>query len=237
MLMSDLIMQNRNFKRWIVISDIHGNLQALKQMLLQEQITKDDLVICCGDIVAYYYDEVEVLKLFKKIPNFYMVKGNHDDYYCQNIDSEKLKCLVDKYGTVYKKINQEVKQFLSDLPTKIESVLNGYSVCIVHGGLNDNLEERIYPDTKLAENQYDIVFMGHTHYQLEKKIGKTLYVNPGSLGQPRDCKGFSYCVVDDFFDLKMKMKTVSVDIEQLQQQCIKNEGKKTYSYEVLERNK
>lgn len=75
----------------------------------------------------------------------------------------------------------------------------GKKVFIVHGSLENVLEGRIYPDTKINEKlywQYDIVILGHTHYQMFRKCAKTVLINPGSLGRPRDFKGYSYCIIN-----------------------------------------
>lgn len=57
----------------------------------------------------------------------------------------------------------------------------------------------MYPDTDVNESlyhPYDFVILGHTHYQMYRKPDRTVLLNPGSLGQPRDGKGYSYCVLD-----------------------------------------
>jgi predicted phosphodiesterase len=37
-----------------------------------------------------------------------------------------------------------------------------------------------------ARQKFDIVVMGHTHYPMQNKIGRTLLINPGAVGQPRN---------------------------------------------------
>ena len=153
--------------KYVVFSDIHGNMPALIAML----------------------------------EHFYAVLGNHDDYYLNMLnDTSKRIIYAEKYGKSYlKNMSYEEREYLSKLPVLRELNLAGKQIIIAHGSLEMPLEGRVYPDTIVDEHlyqQYDIVILGHTHYQMHRKVGKTLLLNPGSLGQPRDYKGYSFCVID-----------------------------------------
>ena len=68
-----------------------------------------------------------------------------------------------------------------------------------HGSPTDYYNEYIYPDNKgfqLGNVNTPFLFMGHTHYVMEKKICDTMVINPGSIGQPRDFNKPSFAVVD-----------------------------------------
>jgi predicted phosphodiesterase len=39
---------------------------------------------------------------------------------------------------------------------------------------------------RCAEKKADVIVLGHTHYPMSQQIGKTLLINPGSVGQPRN---------------------------------------------------
>ena len=101
-------------------------------------------------------------------------------------------------------------------------------IFITHGALENYLEGRIYPDTSINESlyqQYDIIILGHTHYRMFRKVGKTILLNPGSLGQPRDCKGFSYCILDIELETCI-YKSVKIDQIRLLNEMIINKEKK-----------
>ena len=60
-----------------LISDIHGNLHALEQVLLELEEQQVQLILCAGDLVCYGAFPNEVLELLrqKSIPT---VLGNYD---------------------------------------------------------------------------------------------------------------------------------------------------------------
>ena len=58
---------------------------------------------------------------------------------------------------------------------------------LVHGGWNDYLDEYITDYSFLSEkSNIDIYISGHTHIQKQVKGKACQYLNPGSIGQPRD---------------------------------------------------
>ena len=48
-----------------------------------------------------------------------------------------------------------------------------------------------------------MVILGHTHHKMVRKIGNTLVINPGSIGQQRDGKGCTALLFNsEFFDFQ-----------------------------------
>ena len=210
-------------------SDIHGNYTAFKKMLKNEK-SEVDLFIFSGDIWGYFYKQKEIISEFRNMTNLYAIRGNHERYYlkCQKDKIYKNK-LINRYGSSYGiEVSRDETQYLSMLPDYIEIQMDGKLFGIFHGGIEDYLEQRIYPDSVLDVNiygnKYDFLIVGHTHYRFVKKVGNTLIVNPGSLGQPRDGKGFGYCVLDTR-DYQINFKNVDIspcklldDIEKKEQE-------------------
>ena len=62
--------------RYLILSDIHGNLTAL-EAALQAAEGKWDKVICLGDIVGYGPDPNEVIDRIRAL-NAVTIRGNHD---------------------------------------------------------------------------------------------------------------------------------------------------------------
>ena len=60
-----------------VLSDIHGNLAALKAVLEDSSGVNADTTICLGDIVGYGSHPVECINIVRKISD-QVVAGNHD---------------------------------------------------------------------------------------------------------------------------------------------------------------
>jgi predicted phosphodiesterase len=77
------------------------------------------------------------------------------------------------------------------------------------------MEDRIYPDTPLGQftdENCDIIVGGHTHHPMARHSGKTLFVNPGSVGQPRNWKPGAAFAVLNTLDNSVEFNIVSYDI-------------------------
>lgn len=220
--------------RICIFSDVHGNLEALKLMLKKEK-NNTDVFIFLGDIFGYFHGQKEIMNILMDIPNMYSVKGNHDDLYTKGLyDSELRKKCVDTYGKSYELcIDRLQQEFIKKMPEYLNVNIAGKEIGIYHGGPSDYLNERIYPDSQLTLNEnekFDYLFLGHTHYRLKRAVGKTLVINPGSLGQPRDGMGFSYCILHPETNL-VEFKNVEIDVNKLLQQTkIIDNGTNNYRY-------
>ena len=60
-----------------IISDIHGNLEALEAVLTHAKDGKADMVYCLGDIVGYGPNPIECIEKVRENCEFSLV-GNHD---------------------------------------------------------------------------------------------------------------------------------------------------------------
>ena len=64
-----------------------------------------------------------------------------------------------------------------DLPDKKIIAVHGFQIGLAHGaGFYRNIEERLYH----AFGPLDCIVYGHTHKAVCHRVGKTLFVNPGS---------------------------------------------------------
>jgi putative phosphoesterase len=126
-----------------------------------------------------------------KIPNLLAVQGNNDNYL---IGYLARSILLDEFAKEDTELN-----FLKNMPEYLEIEIDGKSFGIFHGGPSNHFGQRIYEETVLDEkmiSKYDYLLLGHTHERLLRKVGKTVIINPGSLGSPRDESGNSYCILD-----------------------------------------
>ena len=53
---------------------------------------------------------------------------------------------------------------------------------------NENMKDEDRKNIESYSKEYDVVMMGHTHYQFSHENNKFLALNPGSVGQPRSGK-------------------------------------------------
>jgi putative phosphoesterase len=70
--------------------------------------------------------------------------------------------------------------------------VGGKELLLVHGSPFEPRWEYIYPHSaslsRFPETGADVVIYGHTHYQMAERVGRTLVINPGSAGEPRDIR-------------------------------------------------
>lgn len=226
--------------RYVVFSDLHGNQYALKQLLKKfVDNNEEKRWIFLGDIMGYFYGQEESIGLLKELDNLTALKGNHDQYYLEALDKcDMMEKYVELYGSSYNSmLSDGSMEFLNNMLLKKEILVDSKKILCFHGGVRDFLSERVYPDkviryyeeNKEELNKYDYILSGHTHYRLDIKLSNSLrWINPGSLGQPRDNNGFSYAVID-FGKDEVQFNEVKCDISMIKQEI--------EDYETSERNK
>lgn len=223
-----------------IFSDIHGNQVAFEQFI-KLVINQYDAYIFAGDVFGYYYGIDDVLNMLNTINPLYGVLGNHDYNYLEKIQSiEKEKQFCDKYGMSYKIKSEKMENWANKMSIKYEMEIDSLKIAIVHGTLENPLEGREYPDTDRTYGDnyrmYDVVIQGHTHCKMLHKYGKTMIINPGSIGQCRNKDGCTYAV----FDTKSKnviFKKISWDKRRLYQEINDIEPRNKKLIDVLEREK
>jgi len=197
-----------------IISDLHGNLAALRAVLADIQAKNIDEIICLGDVVGYGPNPRECLDLAADFA--LTIQGNHDEAIFLeprdfNVRAEMaLEWTRDRlFEDESSKGNQRL-QFLQALP---KTHANG-SAFLVHGSPRKPVREYIFPRdvtmnrgkmTKIFELIQSHCFVGHTHlpgvftqdfkYYHPADLLKGIYlldpkqkavINVGSVGQPRD---------------------------------------------------
>lgn len=175
-----------------VFSDLHGNQYALRSFMRVLPSLNVDVLIFCGDIFGYYYGQCEIIDTLSGIPMLHWLLGNHDKNYLDMIDGKvDAESLMRKYGNSYqcvRSVRLPAEPLLEKLPQTLSLNLANTKIFAVHGTPQDPLNGRLYPNDVLPAEvlQSDVLIMGHTHFRLAKRNSRTLYLNPGSLGQPRD---------------------------------------------------
>lgn len=185
--------------RIAIISDIHGNLQALDAVLADLRTRPVDAVYCLGDLVGYaaHPNEVTARIRAEGIPT---IMGNYDDGV--GFDRDECGCVytnpVDKslgdQSLAWTKatVTPEHKAFLRALATDIRFEADGRRVLLVHGSPR-RMNEYLFEDRPIssferlaASSQADIIVFGHTHKPYTKLVDRVLFVNAGSVGKPKD---------------------------------------------------
>ena len=161
--------------RIAILSDIHGNRQALESIINDIKNNNIDEIICLGDTIGMGPCPSECLDLIIN-NNIQMVLGNHELYYLSgtDIDDEMSEMEIDHQNWSRKQITKEQREFLNKCELTIEKEINGKKILFEHFPLYTN-SKKTYPfhDLSIVSDgrinkmidslDYDLIFIGHEH--------------------------------------------------------------------------
>ncbi len=222
--------------RVCLISDIHGNLQALESVV--KAVDDCDEWWCAGDIVGYGPYPNECVVIARDLGTK-CVAGNHD---LASIGKIGLKDFNDiaRFACEWTsaRLTAESKDYLRSLPL-IREIRN--ETGLYHGSFRDPIWEYIMDPYQAVRNFHDcdfpISYIGHSHvpmvfalrddgelwatipddgFQLTFEVGTRYIVNVGSVGQPRDGDPRACFVIYDMESRTIKFNRVEYSIEKVQ---------------------
>lgn len=165
-----------------LISDIHGNYTALREVLARIDGLGINEIYCLGDTAGYYSEINECCDEMRK-RKVKSVMGNHDWYMAAKSFCPRSKSANDCLQYQKQVITEENLAWLRSLPV----YMNVGDLCMVHGGWGDPIDEYLNPrDEYFSRIEGNYFASGHTHRQVIAQFGDKVYCNPGSVGQPRD---------------------------------------------------
>jgi diadenosine tetraphosphatase ApaH/serine/threonine PP2A family protein phosphatase len=187
-----------------IISDIHGNLEALDAVLAELDRRRPDRVVCLGDIVGYGASPNECLDRVRKRCGTVLL-GNHDAAASGGPEAARFNIYARVAAEwTMKTLTRDNREYLQRLPLTAQE----NSFYLVHASPACPRDWEYLLDRFDAEPQFHyftemICFIGHTHqpaiYLADQNGTKSLplsegkldpsrryIVNVGSVGQPRD---------------------------------------------------
>ncbi|ASO06650.1 metallophosphoesterase family protein [Arenibacter algicola] len=199
-----------------VISDIHGNYEALKSVLKELDRLGVSKIYSLGDVVGYYSQVNECCEelIDRDIPN---LMGNHDWYLSSGGFCLRSKSVNDCLKYQRKVITTKNIEWLRK--SEIQRFVG--NIHMVHGGWSDPIDEYIWePSEKYFSKIFGKIFIsGHRHIQVLKQFGDKTYCNPVSVGQPRDNNPkAAFAVVEND---NILLKRVDYDIDKVNKLMIK----------------
>jgi predicted phosphodiesterase len=194
--------------KYVLLSDIHGNLPALEAVLADIDDRDDvDAVYHLGDLGGYapWPNEVVALLRERRIQG---IAGNYDSTVATDYDhcgckaetphQEELSHL--SYDWTRGHVTPETKRFLGELPFRMDLRPKGGhksrpQLILVHGTptLNTLYWTEDRPDSfcvKMARaanaKEGDLIAFGHTHKPWHREVAGVHFLNTGSVGKPKD---------------------------------------------------
>lgn len=196
--------------RYLIISDLHSNWEAL-QAVLEEASGKYDQILCCGDLVGYGADPNPVVEWAREKLEA-AVRGNHDRA-CVGLEDLDWFNPVAQAASIWtmEHLSAENAEYVRNLPMGPVTVS---TFQLIHGSPvdeDDYLVNTIDAGGAFPYAETSLIFFGHTHlqggfrwrseqvqaigrlhpewqtrYLLEIEPDCAYLINPGSVGQPRD---------------------------------------------------
>jgi diadenosine tetraphosphatase ApaH/serine/threonine PP2A family protein phosphatase len=230
--------------RYLVISDLHGNWEALDAVLSASSTDAVDGILVLGDLVGYGASPNEVVERTRSITGSGgIVRGNHDKIVA-GIESssgfnEVARAAAEWTTNV---MTAENLEFLSGLPQGPVSPASGLVIC--HGSPLDEDEYVLGLDDAeqiFGKHRAPMTFFGHTHVPMllaadDERISvtalegdaltleidpeKRYMVNPGSVGQPRDRDARAAYLIYDTSDGRIVWRRQEYALEHAQRRIL-----------------
>lgn len=207
-----------------LLSDVHGNLPALKEVIAVLEKENPDIWLCLGDIVGYGPHPSECIDLIRE-KNMICVMGNHDAGVTGKLSIKHFRNpnrrLIERTQSM---ISKEQKQWLQGLPLTIEGGRGSWLA--VHASPEEPsrweyLESAFRMRPMLEKLSQNVCFIGHTHRPAlvsdtigVKNFSKeySYFINPGSVGQPRDGDQRASCALVDLDNFTYKNIRVQFEV-------------------------
>jgi len=227
-----------------VISDIHGNLEALRAVERTIDSLAVDEVWCLGDIVGYGPNPNECVARVRELcrqtdGSMMVVFGNHDEASIGgDISFFNPRAQAAALWT-RSELSPESREFLVSLPLNLERA----DTLLVHASPYEpelwhyimGIHDAAYAFTHF---NHRVCFVGHSHYPLVGELdgavirlvegqriplgpGRRYLINVGSVGQPRDRDPRACFVILEPDDNLVTFHRVEYDVSACQEKILK----------------
>ncbi len=232
--------------RFLILSDIHANWEALSAVLHDAATRRYHAVLCLGDIVGYGPNPNEVVSWIRTHADV-VIRGNHDKA-CSGVATSESFNSVAQCSSRWtrEELHEDHLQWLLNLargPVLVEDF------DLVHGAPDDEDRYMFHEheaETGLRYVTEQLTFFGHTHVQggfigepyrrhfevsrlnvLPNQMSivpeRTYLLNPGAVGQPRDGDPrAAYCIYDSTMRI-VEFCRVTYDIRTVQEKILERQ--------------
>lgn len=225
-----------------IISDVHGNLQAIESVILEIKRESPDKIFFLGDVVGYGANPNECCEIIKGIADVCLM-GNHDSAVLGKTDLEWFNPDA-KEAILWTRENLK-----SENISFLETLKETYEIpdFLFSHGSPANPMDFIYVFTNdsakeifvWSQGRYRCVFVGHSHITLSflfdeagnplpfiedeiELVNGSFVVNVGSVGQPRDGDPRAFFAILDTEKKLYKGKRVEYNVKEAAERILKN---------------
>jgi putative phosphoesterase len=225
-----------------LLSDIHANEVALSAALQEARRLGAEQLLCCGDFVGYYHAPDAMLALLDDW-QWHGIRGNHEDMLEHWLAGMHRDAIHARYGSgiaTAAQMPEPARARLLDLPAQRDLEIDGRRVLLCHGSAWDP-DHYVYPDApdeerrRMASGGQDLVVYGHSHYPVIWRVKRTIVVNPGSVGQPRDRKPGSCWALWDTRSMEVTLQRTIFDTRVVAERARRIDPHLSYLADVLTR--
>jgi diadenosine tetraphosphatase ApaH/serine/threonine PP2A family protein phosphatase len=216
----------------VVISDVHGNLEALRAVKSEIEDLGADMVVFLGDVVGYGASPNECIEVLREMTPI-QIAGNHDFGAVRLTDTRLFNPIArEAIDWTADALTAENRKLLKRLPLVH---VDGGGIRAVHATPfePESWHYILSPNHALAEFEHfeeRICFIGHSHQpvifelkdaetivtrtdSMKIESGRRYIVNVGSVGQPRDHDPRACFCVCDIKTGELRIERVEYDIE------------------------
>ena len=227
--------------RYLILSDVHANLEALEAVLAADRSWTKVLVL--GDLVGYGADPNAVVDQVRALPIAAMVRGNHDKVAVGLAPVDSFNPVArHAIGWTTRVLTPENHRWLATLPEGPTALNEQVEIC--HGAPHDEdfyVFDELDAQRALAGMSRPVCLFGHTHVACVFRMGggspqiripgddayvfdytapvKAL-VNCGAVGQPRDGDPRAAYGILDTVTRRVTLTRVSYDIQAAQAKIV-----------------
>jgi predicted phosphodiesterase len=226
--------------RYLILADIHGNSDALNEVLDRAAAEGFDDILVLGDLVGYGAGPDEVVEIVREsVKPEHVIRGNHDKVVAAIEDGENFNDVALAAARWTREAMEERNlEYVRQLPRGPVKTESGAIIC--HGTPRDE-DEYLLSLEQAAEifalRNDALTFFGHTHLpmmialdgsKLELSVlkgagedldlvpGRQYLFNPGSVGQPRDRDPRSAFAIYDSEAARLHWRRVDYPVEEAQ---------------------
>lgn len=231
--------------RYLVLSDIHSNLEALDAVLRASMSQRYESVLVLGDLVGYGADPNAIVDCVRYMTPTSIVRGNHDKVASGLDNAEDFNPMAKAAARwTQESLTPQNLDYLRGLPAGPRMVDNIVEIC--HGS---PIDEDLYvvadvdAARSIAAASAPICLFGHTHvalsarmdsqrrleieapqghpeFEIKIEAGSKYLINPGSVGQPRDGDSRAAYAIVDLDLMVVTLYRVAYSIETAQKKIL-----------------